>query len=112
MDEEELYFECPSCHCGLVIDSAGDLVVDQLPELEANESRGISGLKVQHSGATPRDLALFNQQQNKIRESLTDVPFLGNDPRMLSKEAAAADQAITDANNKDLKKRAITPTKK
>ena len=112
MEEEELILCCPHCNSELGIDESGDLFVIDLPELEANESRGISGLKVQHSGATPRDLALFNQQQNKIRESLTDVPFLGNDPRMLSKEAAAADQAITDANNKDLKKRAITPTKK
>ena len=111
MEEEELYFVCPNCSCGLVIDDAGDLVVDELPELAANESRGIAGLKVEHSGATPRDMALFNQQHHKAREASTDVPFLGNDPRMLSKEAAAADQTITDANNKDLKKRAITPTK-
>ncbi|QNI54300.1 hypothetical protein SynBIOSE41_01789 [Synechococcus sp. BIOS-E4-1] len=107
MEEEELYFVCPSYSAGLVIDSAGDLVVDQLPELEANESRGISGLKVQHSGATPDDLKLFNQQKNKARESLIDVPVLGNDPRAVQWE-----QAISDANNKDLQKRNIQPTKR
>ena len=107
MEEEELYFVCPNCSCGLVIDSAGDLVVDELPELEANESRGISGLTVQHSGATPDDLKLFNQQHNKARESLIDVPVLGNDPRAIKWE-----QSISDANNKDLKKRNIQPTKR
>lgn len=105
--EDDLYFVCPNCSCGLVIDDAGDLVVDELPELPDNQSKGLGGLKVEHSGVHPEDLKMFNQQQNKTRESLIDVPVLGNDPRAVEWEST-----ITEANNKDLNKRNIKPTKK
>ena len=111
MDEEEtIYFVCPHCSTDLFIDDAGDLAIDELPPLEANQTRGIAGLKVQHSGASPDDLKMHNQQQRPQRESLLDIPYLGNHPKILSKEQEAADKKLQDANNKDLRSRSITPT--
>ena len=112
MDEEEtIYFVCPHCSTDLFIDEAGDLAIDELPPLEANQTRGIAALKVQHSGACPEDLQLFNQQQRPQRESLLNVPYLGSHPTMLSKEEEAANQKLEEASNKDLRSRNITPTK-
>ena len=107
MEDDDLILFCPNCSCRLGIDSSGDLVVDELPELEPNQSRGIAGLRVQHSGASPDDLKLFNQQNRPKRESLIDVPVLGNDSRAIQWE-----QSISEANNADLKKRNIKPSTK
>ena len=110
--EEALILCCPNCSSELGIDDAGDLFVIEPPVLAANEAKGLGGLRVEHSGATPDDLKLFNQQHHKSRESLTDVPFLGNHPRMLTEEEELAAAKLIEANEKDLKKRAISPNTK
>ena len=110
--EDELILDCPNCNCTLTVDNAGDLVIVEEPVLAANEAKGLGGLRVEHSGATPDDLKLFNQQHHKSRESLTDVPFLGNHPRMLTEEEELAAAKLIEANEKDLKKRAISPNTK
>ncbi|WP_136988965.1 hypothetical protein [Synechococcus sp. UW140] len=105
--EDELYLVCPCCSCDLTVDAAGELIALETPQLEPNESHGIGGLRVEHSGVTPNEIKLQNQQHHKRRESLTDVPILGSNPKAIEFE-----QSILDANNADLSRRAIRPRTK
>lgn len=107
MDNEEFTLVCPCCNASLTVDESGDLELIQRPELAENQKFGLGGVRVEYFGATPRDVQLFNQQDKKKRESLLDVPVLGNNPKALQFEA---DKAIETANTNDLKRRNIQPT--
>ena len=110
MLDEELLFQCPCCNAELGVDTSGELFLLEEAPLESNQTKGLGGLRVTHSGSTPADMTLFNQQIKPQRDSLINVPVLGNHPRALDYEKEKAAKALNAANKKDLRSRSISPT--
>ena len=119
--DEDLQFICPCCRADLEIDEAGDLVLVELPELNANESRGLGNLTVSHQNHDPRSRYHETEPRglNTSSNTLSPLPKL-NSPKNhvapvidIETDAASvsssddASQKLLEANRKDLKSKNI-----
>ena len=124
--DEDLLFSCPCCRADLEIDETGDLVLVELPELNANESRGLGNLTVSHQNHDPRSryheteprglntssntlspLPKLNSPQNHVApvRSIEDIDIETDATSVSSSDDAS--QKLLEANRKDLKAKNI-----
>ena len=110
MDDLEL--QCPHCQSLLTIDEVGDLELVELPELAQGQHRGLGGLVTEHVNFDQRALYLANQQgqtsePEKIAFQLPKLARAKPDtaPAPVQEIDPDAEQALINANKKDLNKR-------
>ena len=116
--DEDLLFSCPCCRADLEIDEAGDLVLVELPELNANESRGLGNLTVSHQNHDPRSRYHETEPRglNTSSNTLSPLPKLNSPQKSVAPVSLedidttttdAATEKLLEANRKDLKAKNI-----
>ncbi len=111
--EDQLELQCPHCQSLLTIDDAGDLELLELPELAANQTRGLGGLTVEHVNHDHRAQYLANQQGQipETQKHAFDFPKMKRAQKdsapAIGKTTPEADAAVLESNKKDLNKRNI-----
>ena len=116
--DEDLQFICPCCRADLEIDETGDLILVGLPELNANESRGLGNLTVSHQNHDPRSRYHETEPRglNTSSNTLSPLPKLNSPKNHVAPVSLedidttttdAATEKLLEANRKDLKSKNI-----